>query len=58
MEFLTTCGKVVSKNTAFGNNIIFLQQFFPFWGALIFPRSPLDTTLTSDKNVHSEFLTH
>ena len=30
MEFLATFGKVVAKNRAFGNNTIFLQQFFQF----------------------------
>ena len=28
MEFLSIFGNVVAKNRAFGNNIIFLQQFF------------------------------
>ena len=32
MEFLSIFGKVVAKNRAFGNNIIFLQQFFQFRG--------------------------
>ena len=32
MEFLATFGKVVAKNRAFGNNNIFLQQFFQFRG--------------------------
>ena len=32
MEFFSICGKVVAKNRAFGNNIIFLQQFFQFRG--------------------------
>ena len=32
MEFLTMFGKDVAKNRSFGNNIIFLQQFFPFRG--------------------------
>ena len=32
MELLTIFGKVVAKNRAFGNNIIFLQQFFHFGG--------------------------
>ena len=31
-EFLIIFGKVVAQNRAFGNNIIFLQQFFPFRG--------------------------
>ena len=31
IEFVTIFGKVAAKNRAFGNNIIFLQQFFP-WG--------------------------
>ena len=31
-EFLTIFGKVVAKNRAFGNTIIFLLQFFPFRG--------------------------
>ena len=30
MELFKIFGKVVAKNRAFGNNIIFLQQFFPF----------------------------
>ena len=46
IEFLTIFGKVVAKNRAFGNNIIFLQQFFPFrGGGRIFPLFPLDTPL-------------
>ena len=32
IEFLMIFGKVVAKNRAFGNNIIFQQQFFPFRG--------------------------
>ena len=32
MEFLSIFGKVVAKNRAFGNNIIFLQQFFSISG--------------------------
>ena len=40
MEFLTIFGKVVAKNRAFGNNIIFLQQFFPFRGGGTFPMFP------------------
>ena len=32
MEFLSIFGKVVAKNRAFGNIIIFLQQFFQFRG--------------------------
>ena len=38
--FLTICGKVVAKNRAFGNNIIFLQQFFPFRGGGFPPFPP------------------
>ena len=30
--FWTSFGKVVAKNWAFGNNIIFLEQFFPLRG--------------------------
>ena len=30
IKFLTMFGKVFAKNRAFGNNIIFLEQFFPF----------------------------
>ena len=38
---LTICGKVVAKHRAFGNNIIFLQQFFSVSGGGGFsPRSP------------------
>ena len=40
IEFLTIFGKVVAKNRAFGNNIIFLQQFFQFRGGGTFPVSP------------------
>ena len=40
IEFLTIFGEVVAKNRAFGNNIIFLQQFFPFRGEGIFPPFP------------------
>ena len=32
MEFLSIFGRVVAKNRAFVNNIIFLQQFFNFGG--------------------------
>ena len=32
IEFLTIFGKVVAKNRAFENNIIFLQHFFQFRG--------------------------
>ena len=32
IAFLNIIGKVVAKNRAFGNNIIFLQQFFQFRG--------------------------
>ena len=31
MEFLPIL-EVIAKNRAFGNNIIFLQQFFQVWG--------------------------
>ena len=40
MEFLTIFGKVVAKNRAFGNNIIFQQQFFSLSGGGS-PCSPL-----------------
>ena len=33
-------GKVVAKNRAFGNNIIFLQQFFSISGGVTFPMFP------------------
>ena len=33
-------GKVVAKNRAFGNNIIFLQQFFPVGGGVEPPNPP------------------
>ena len=33
--FFTIFGKFVTKNIAFGNNIIFLQQFFPFRGIFL-----------------------
>ena len=39
MEFLTIFGKVVAKNRAFGNNFIFLQQFFSIWEGT-FPMFP------------------
>ena len=32
IEFLASFGKVVAKNRSFGNNTIFLQQFFRFRG--------------------------
>ena len=40
MEFLSIFGKVAAKNRAFGNNIIFLQQFISISGGgtfLVFP---------------------
>ena len=39
MAFLATFGKVVAKNGAFGNNAIFLQEFFQFRGSGTFPVS-------------------
>ena len=41
IEFLSICGKVVAKNRAFGNNIIFLQQIFSILGRGTFPVFPL-----------------
>ena len=32
IEFLSILGKFVAKNRNVGNNIIFLQQFFPVRG--------------------------
>ena len=32
LNFYLFLGKVVAKNTSFGNNIIFLPQFFPVRG--------------------------
>ena len=32
LNFYLFLGNVVAKNRAFGNNIIFLLQFFPVWG--------------------------
>ena len=40
IEFFTIFGKVDAKNRAFGNNIIFLQQFFSISGGL-YPFSPI-----------------
>ena len=40
IEFLTIFGKVFDKNRAFGNNIIFLRQFFQFRGGGTFPMFP------------------
>ena len=40
-----TFGLVDAKNRAFGNNIIFLQQFFFNFGGGTFPVSPLATPL-------------
>ena len=41
IEFLSIFGKVVAKNRSFGNNIIFLQQFFPgSGGAGLNPQPP------------------
>ena len=38
LQFLTIFGKVDAKNRAFGNNTIFLQQFFQFRrGAFLCP---------------------
>ena len=36
--FLSISGKIVTKNRAFGNNNIFLQQFFRLRGVLPFPQ--------------------
>ena len=43
--FLFFFRKFVTKNRAFGNNTIFLQQFFRFRGGGISPLSPLATPL-------------
>ena len=40
IEFLASFGKVVAKNRAFGNNTIFLEQFFRFRGGGTFPVFP------------------
>ena len=46
--FIYFCfGKFVTKNRAFGNNIIFLQQFFRFRGGGNFPPFPLATLTVS-----------
>ena len=37
IAFLATFLKVVAKNRAFGNNLIFLQQVFNFGGGGTFP---------------------
>ena len=37
MNFYLFLGKHVAKNRAFGNNIIFLQQFFPVRGGGFYP---------------------
>ena len=46
LNFYIFLGKVVAKNRAFGNNIIFLQHFFPFWwgGCLKPPNPPAHAT--------------
>ena len=44
-DFLTIFGKVDAKNRAFGNNIIFLQQFFQFREGGRSRCSPLATPL-------------
>ena len=40
IEFLINFGKFVTLNRGFGNNTIFLQQFFRFRGEGNFPPSP------------------
>ena len=45
LNFYLFLGKVVAKNRAFGNNIIFLQQFFPVRGGVQTPLTPLRTPL-------------
>ena len=40
LNFYLFLGKVVAKNKAFGNNIIFLQQFFPVRGVWTSPNPP------------------
>ena len=46
MEFLSLLWKFVAKNRAFGNNIIFLQQFFPVRGVLNSSYPPAYATAT------------
>ena len=42
LNFYLFMGKLVAKNRAFGNNIIFLQQFFPgSWGGGVESPPPL-----------------
>ena len=45
IEFFIIFGKIVTKNRAFVNNIIFLQQFFSVSGGFPPPPSPLATPL-------------
>ena len=40
LNFYLFLGKVVAKNRALGNNIIFLQQFFPVRGGVQTPLPP------------------
>ena len=40
LNFYLFLGKVAAKNRAFGNNIIFLQQFFPVGGGVQTPPNP------------------
>ena len=45
LNFYLFMGKVVAKNRAFGNNIIFLQQFLPVRGGGLNTPNPLCTPL-------------
>ena len=44
LNFYQFLGKVVAKNRAFGNNIIFLQQSFPVRGGVEPPNPPAYAT--------------
>ena len=45
LNFNLFLGKFVAKNRVFGNNITFLQQFFPVRGGGLNPLNPLRTPL-------------
>ena len=40
LNFYLFLGKVVAKNRAFGNTVVFLQQFFQVRGGGLNPRNP------------------
>ena len=46
--FLYFLGTFVAKSRNFGNNIIFLHQFFPVWGGVSNPLTPTPPRYTTD----------